>query len=130
METAQKSITAAPAGAARNPSGRSTPTALGRRDQTAAASALTRQQREPLLNAAAAGMVPARAPKKVEDPLKVWWPHINRKLKEGFSVRQIQTMLCSPQIGLNVSARALQRAITEHKSARGVEAGARKTQEV
>jgi hypothetical protein len=79
--------------------------------------ALTRQERDQLLDAAAKGMAPARAQKKPEDPLKSWWPHIKRKLKQGYSVRQVHDMISSPVVGLDVSMRSLQRCIAEHNPA-------------
>ncbi len=104
METTTKTSTTAPNGAATNPSSASNDREL------------TRKQRDQFFDEAAQGMVPEHQQKKPEDPLKKWWPQIKRKLKEGYSVRQIHAMTLSPKVGLNVSRRALQRLITEHKT--------------
>ncbi len=77
---------------------------------------LTRQQRDKLFNEAAIDVTPENGPKKVIDPLVVWWPQIERKLRQGYSSRQIHAMTQSPKIGLNVSFRSLQRFIAGHKT--------------
>ena len=57
--------------------------------------------------------------------MKKWWPQINRKLKEGYSVRPIHTMMQSPKIGLNVTVRSLKKFIEEHAKAQSASASAK-----
>lgn len=98
---------------------KSSPTAPTGASNATAERELTRQQRDQLFDEAANGMVPEHVKKKPEDPLKKWWPQIKRKLKEGYSVRQIHEMTRSPKVGLDVSLRSLQRLITAHKNGDG-----------
>ena len=62
-------------------------------------------------------MVPEQPQKRPDDPLKPWWPQIKRKINEGYSIRQIRTMVQSPKIGLNVTVRSLKQFIEEHTKA-------------
>jgi hypothetical protein len=104
METSGKPVTA-PLTASKSPAER----------------ALTRQQLEQLLDAAAKGMAPVHAQKKPEDPLKSSRPHIKRKLKQGYSVRQVHDTISSRIMGLDVSMRSFQRCIAKHNPAQRAE---------
>lgn len=87
------------------------------RSQSAKNAAIVRKQRDDLIDEACKGMAPAYRQKRAENPMKAWWPQIKRKLNEGYSVPQIRTMIQSPKIGLNVSARTLKQFIAEHTKA-------------
>jgi hypothetical protein len=80
--------------------------------------ALTRQQRDALFDNASNGMTPDhQKKKKPEDPVRPWIPQILRKHKQGFSSQQIAAMSRAPGIGLNLSVRAVNRVIVQHKKA-------------
>ena len=114
MEPSTKINTPASAGALSNAGKREIAATTLLRSQSAKKAAMLRQERDQLIDEAAKGMVPEHRQKQPEDPLKQWWPQIKRKVKEGYSVRQIHTMMQSPKIGLNVTARSLKRFIVEH----------------
>ena len=117
MDTPTKPNTPTPAGASPSAGQCGIAASTLLRSQSAKKAAMLRQQRDRLFDEAASGMVPERAQKQPEDPLKPWWPQIKRKINEGYSIRQIRTMVQSPKIGLNVTVRSLKQFIEEHTKA-------------
>lgn len=117
METTTKTSPSAAAGVMPNAGKHAVLASTLTRSQSAKPAATVRKQRDDLFDEACKGMVPAHQQKPAENPIKAWWPQIKRKLNEGYSVPQIRTMIQSPKIGLNVSARALKQFIAEHTKA-------------